>query len=255
MTTNSGTPSPFADRPRAVSIAGNIAVSLSITILILMVMAMSQLNSAEATTQLQSVLDQLAKAGQRVSLDTFRTWVKVAISVLAVLSSTSLVLGWYVLRRHRASRLALTILGGVVLLTTPLGWAVLGPVGWLVALAIALSVGLLWTPSARAWFNRSDDANRPTGGAGLPDASMTDRKPQPRPPAPYGRPGQPPQSPPGPIWPPPPSGWGPAPPPPLPPPSAPPAPPPSTPPSQAGVPEAGSRPGDSDERAEPSPPR
>lgn len=189
MSLISKTPSPFADRPRAVSVAGNIAVSLSSMMLLLLIVAMAQLNTAEATDELRNVLDDLARAGQHVSLDTFRTWVKVAISVLAVLSSTSLVLGWFVLRRHRGSRVALTVLGGVILLTMPLGWAFVGPLGWLLAIAIAVSIGLLWSPSARAWFARDDKSGPSTT---LPEV--------PSPPS----------------WPPPPSGWGPAPPPPLP---------------------------------------
>jgi hypothetical protein len=185
------------ERPRQVSVAGSLTIAGSAMALILMIITMGQIESVEMQQTLQDEVDRFRGTPSAFSLQTAQTVVRYGIMVGAVLSSTALVLGVYVLRRHRPSRLALTILGSFVAI-----WPLLaGPVGWMLSVYIVAAIALLWTRPARAWF-----APPPAGRV-------------PPPPPAGARNG----------WPPP-SGWGPAPPqPPWPPPSggqpSPPAPP------------------------------
>jgi hypothetical protein len=221
-------PSSTPERPRQVSLAGSLTIAGSGMVLVLLVYTMSQLNSAEMHDALQTEVDRFRDTPSAFSLDTALTVVRYGIMAGAVLSSTALVLGVYVLRRHRASRVALTILGSFVAIWPLLG----GPVGWMLSAYIASAIGLLWTRPAREWFARPPAPQLP---------------PPPRPPAPPPPPagGWPPPSgwgpaPPRPPWPPP-SGWPPPPPgwQPPPPPGPPAEPAPEPPPEQPATPESG----------------
>jgi hypothetical protein len=87
--------------------------------------------------------------------DIFR-WVA---TVLAVVSVPGIVFAVYASRRDRLSRVALSVLGvGAGLLLV----ASLSAPGVALALLTFVAVGLLWTPSARAWFSSGSDASPPT---------------------------------------------------------------------------------------------
>lgn len=147
-------------RPRQVTFAGTQAIIGSLLAIIMLIGAMQQLNGSAMTDVLRQVLDS-PQAGQlQLTLDTLRTVVKYSIMGLAVLSVASLVLGFYVLRRDRGARVALTVVGGIVLLLTLLT----GPTGWAVSLYIAISLGLLWSRPARVWFARHDESAGPPPG-------------------------------------------------------------------------------------------
>ncbi len=120
----------------------------SLTAVILLVSTMQQLNSASMRDVLQQVVDSPRAADLGLTIDAARTFMKYTIMVMAVLSVTSMVLGFYVLRRHRAARIALTVLGAVVAALSLLS----GPSGWIAAVYVAASLVLLWTRPARRWF-------------------------------------------------------------------------------------------------------
>jgi hypothetical protein len=162
-------------RPREVTLAGFQAVVGSVLALVLLIGAMQQLDSAEVREALAEIVAGEDAQSLGLTLETARTLLRYAIMVLAVLSAASLVLGIYVLRRHRASRIALTVVGGVAAVLCVLA----GVTGLIMAGYIALSVGLLWTRAARSWF--ADPNRRP-----------------PEPPAPGPWPPLPPPGPPGP---------------------------------------------------------
>jgi hypothetical protein len=156
-------------------------------VLVLLIITMGQLESIEMRQSLQDEVDRFRGTPSAFSLETAQTVVRYAIMVGAVMSSTALVLAIYVLRRHRPSRLALTILGSFVAV-----WPLFaGPVGWILTLYIAVAVGLLWSRPARTWFARPPTAVPPV--VGRPNAGWP-------PPSGWG------PAPPGPTWPPP-SGW------------------------------------------------
>jgi hypothetical protein len=193
---SSATPDSPTQRPREVFIAGTLTVAASSAVLFVLVMAMTQLNSAEMRRSLQDFVDANRDRPFTVSIDTARDIFRYTIMAFSVMSGTALVLGIYVLKRHRGARIALTGLG-LVSAVWPL---FMGPLGWLITLNIAVTLGLLWTRPARAWFDQLD---RPPG----PTRSPSDWSDSPV----IGPPPQPPRaSRPG-GWPLP-SGWGPAPP-------------------------------------------
>ena len=189
-------------RPREVTIAGMLAVVGSTVMLVQLIDVMSQLNSEAATKTLPKIIDNLALVGFEPSLDTARELAKYAIMLAAVVSVASLVLGFFVLRRDRTARQALTVLGAVVggalLVALPL---VLGLLSWIIAAYVIGSVLLLWSRPARLWFG-DPTARPPTPPPGQP------LPPGWQPPPPGWRP------PPGWQPPPPPAGWYPPPPPP-----------------------------------------
>ena len=83
-----------------------------------------------------------------LTVESARDLLRYSIMVLSVLSAASLVLAIFVLRRHRAARIGLTVVGALV----GVALLVAGPVGWVGTLYIAVSIFLLWTRPARVWF-------------------------------------------------------------------------------------------------------
>ena len=151
----------LTDRPRQVTLAGTQAVAGSLIALIVLVNGMQQLYSSEVHEVLTDIVatDEAKTLG--LTIEGARTVLRYSIMVMAVLSAASLVLGFFVLRRHRAARIALTVIGGSVALLCVAG----GPLGWAVSAYIALSVIMLWSRPARAWF--SDEPQQP-GPSGPP---------------------------------------------------------------------------------------
>lgn len=193
---STATPAPMATRPREVTVSGMLTVFGSAVALAMLVSAMGELDSAA----MQEALAQMvagAPAELDLSLAEARTLVTYAIMVSAVLSGAALVLGFFVLRRDRQSRIALTVLGGLLLALSLAG----GPIGWIVTGYVAVALGLLWTRPARAWF-----ANPMAGDGGGTPGTAPPRQPNLQNPSDDG-------SSPPPGWRPPPSGWRPPPPP------------------------------------------
>ncbi len=177
------TAAPNRPRPREVTLAGSQAVVGSVVALIVLVNGMQQLNSSEVNEALAEIVASDEARALDLSLESARTMLRYSIMVLAVVSVASLVLGVYVLRRHRSSRIALTIIGGSVALLCLAG----GPVGWAVAAYVGISVALLWSKAARGWFSDGTEPAPPAPGpwgSGPP--------PPPPPPPPQPPPGQPP---------------------------------------------------------------
>jgi hypothetical protein len=204
-------------RPREVTLAGTQAVVGSIIALVVLINGMQHLYSAEVQDALREIVASEEARSLDLSLETARSILRYSIMGLAVLSVASLVLGFFVLRRHRASRVALTVIGAVAALVCLFG----GPIGWLVAAYIAVSVVLLWSRASRAWFRDPDHRPTPPAPGQLPGRWPPPQDPRGGPPA---------------SWRPPPGPPPPPPPPPVPPPQD--NPPPPTPPPQDSPPSA-----------------
>lgn len=142
--------SASSQRPRQVTLGAWLAVIGSVVAVVAMVGSMQQLHSAAVTDLLREVLAKPKVADAGLTLETTRTILKYTIMTAAVVAVTSLVLGLYVLRRHRGARIALSVLGVVVALFMLLG----GPSGWPVTAYVAVSLALLWSRPARAWFDQ-----------------------------------------------------------------------------------------------------
>jgi hypothetical protein len=170
-----------------VTLAGTQAVVGSLVALVVLVNGMQELYSTEVHDALTEIVESDEAEQLGLTLEDARTILRYSIMVLAVLSAASLVLGFYVLRRHRTSRVALTVIGSVVALLALAG----GPAGWAVTAYIGVSLGLLWTRSARAWFDEGRPGPPAEDGRGSPPVP-----PRQGPPAPPPRQGPPPPPPP-----------------------------------------------------------
>jgi hypothetical protein len=149
------------------------AVIGSVLALALLISAAQQLNGQEMSDALAEIVKSKQATTLGLTVEGARKLLRYTIMVMAVLSVASLVLGVYVLRRHRASRIALTVLGGVVALLALLA----GPAGWAVTLYIGASLFLIWTRPARAWFGdgpRSMPGGPASGRFGPPQGPRRD---------------------------------------------------------------------------------
>jgi len=159
MTDLSPQPAP-GNRPREVTIAGVQTIVGSAVMIFLLVSLETQLNSAAMEKEFEKLLDDPRMDPLGLTVAELRNVVHYSFMAMGVLAVTSLVLGFYVLRRHATSRIVLTVLGGIVALLSLLG----GPGGWVLAAYIGVCVLLLWTKSARNWF-RNEPLVMPGGPA------------------------------------------------------------------------------------------
>jgi hypothetical protein len=132
--------------------------------LMAMVTVVSRLN----TQGMRNVADQLRKepmlADSHLTQDDALSVLRLSAMICAAACVASLVFGIYVLRRHRGSRVGLTVLGGLLFVS-----AVIQPfAGWFIAAYVGLCLYLLWSAPARAWF-----AWTPGGGQGPGHGSGT----------------------------------------------------------------------------------
>nr|MBA2559434.1 hypothetical protein [Propionibacteriales bacterium] len=107
-------PSQGGPRPREVTFGGTQAIIGGAITSVLLIGTAEQLYSSEMREVLSQALDDPRAARLGITIDTARTMAKYGIMVMGVMSVTSFVLGIFVLRRHRPSRIALTVLGGLV---------------------------------------------------------------------------------------------------------------------------------------------
>ena len=175
-------PAPtIKERPREVTLAGTQAVVGSLVAIIVLINGMQELYSDDVREVLADVVatDEAQTLG--LTLDGAREILRYSIMVLAVLSTASLVLGFFVLRRHRASRVGLTIIGATVAMLCIAG----GPVGWVVTAYIGVSVAMLWSRAARAWFSDGKPpSSEPPGPPPWPPSGPWQGPPPPPPPPP-----------------------------------------------------------------------
>lgn len=152
-------------RPREVTFAGVQTMSGSAIAIFVLIAIAQQLNSVEMRDALTEVINNPRFESLGVTLDTARELMKYMIMAMGVVSMTSLILGLFVLRRHQAARIVLTVLGGLVAVVFLFG----GPPGWFITAYVAISVAMVWTKSARAWF--ADPAEPPLMGRPPPPST------------------------------------------------------------------------------------
>jgi len=132
-----------------VTVAGVQIVVGSLLVLLLAFNGMAQLQSTEMREVLTDLLESEQAASLNLTLESARELVKYTLLVSGGFAAVALVLGVFVMRRDRPSRLVLTVMGGLIAVVTVLG----GPAAWVVTAYVVVSVVLLWTKAARAWFS------------------------------------------------------------------------------------------------------
>ncbi len=134
---------------------------------------MGSFNTVESREGVEKFLADPPAKGLGLSVDTGLTLLRVSAMVAAGCATAAGVLGWHVLRRHRASRVALTVVA------VPLFFTGMVAGGFFSSL-VAASALMLWTRPARDWF---DGVNRPTrevvhpSGAREPGSSGPSQEP------------------------------------------------------------------------------
>ncbi|MBA2444399.1 MAG: hypothetical protein H0V49_03605, partial [Nocardioidaceae bacterium] len=124
-------------RPREVTIAGVQTIVGSATMLLLLVSLETQLNTSAMQEEFEKLLADPRMDPLGLTVERLRTVAHYLFMVMGVMAVTSLVLGVYVLKRHGASRVVLTVMGGLVALVSLLG----GPGGWLLAAYVGFCIG------------------------------------------------------------------------------------------------------------------
>lgn len=171
----SGSARPVGSRPWQVTVSGLQAVIGSTVIVFGVLTLADQIDSPTMRDTLTQLTEDPRFASLELTLDGARTLVKYTLMAMGVLSVTSLVLGIFVLRRHQPSRIALTVLGGLVAVVSLFA----GLAGWVLAVYVGVSVGLLWTGTARAWFTGQPAAGNLASPFGPPPPPGTPPPPPP----------------------------------------------------------------------------
>jgi hypothetical protein len=140
---------PVGTRPWEVTVGAVQAVIGGGVMVVAALTLAGQLDSAALHDTLTQLTTDPRFASLNLTLDGARSLLKYTLMGVGGLGVTSLVLGVFVLRRHRPSHIALTVLGSTVALFALFA----GPPGWLLAAYVGLSLALLWTRSSRAWFS------------------------------------------------------------------------------------------------------
>lgn len=141
-------------RPRQVTVAGWVIVLGSLAAVVTAYDQITRLNSVDMRESVRKMLDDPPFDGLGLGVHTVLDVMHVLALVTAACATAAVVLGWHVLRRHRHSRIALTVVA-VPLLVAGVGS------GGLFSTLVAVAVLLLWLPPAGEWFQADTVAEAP----------------------------------------------------------------------------------------------
>jgi hypothetical protein len=157
-------------RPRQVTIGGWLVAVASAMLVVTVFDTMARLHSVDTRDELTRVLTTGTTKDLGISvadaLDVFRA----ALYVAGVAAAVTAVLGIFVLQRHTAARIVLTVAAVPVVLTAPFS-------GGFLAILVGGGTAMLWSRPARDWFAgrppvRSEVVPRPAASRG-PDVRRT----------------------------------------------------------------------------------
>jgi hypothetical protein len=132
-------------RPRQVTVGGWL-VAISSAMLVASVFdAMARLHSVDTRDALVRVLTTGSAKGLGISVTDAIGVVRAALFVAGASAAVTAVLGVFVLQRHVAARVVLTVAAVPVVLTAPFS-------GGFLALVVGAGTALLWSRPARDWF-------------------------------------------------------------------------------------------------------
>ncbi|MGH3356037.1 MAG: hypothetical protein ACRDOJ_09060 [Nocardioidaceae bacterium] len=149
-----------AARPRDVVFAAVMTILGSAMALIGIFSTQGQLGSSQVRREVETLLGDEQFSAVDVSVETVLNLVEVGLMVAAAASVAAIVFAVFVMRRHNASRIALTVLGAAAALLVLAS----GLTGVFIAIFLAYTVSLLWRPQVRAWFattSGSDTGSEP----------------------------------------------------------------------------------------------
>jgi hypothetical protein len=161
-----------------VTLAASLVMAGSVLLVASVFERLGDLRSLDSRTSIEKFLSEPPGSDLGLGLEAVLDLLRVVAMAGAALATAAAILGYHVLKRNRAARLALAVLAVPLFLT---GTAA----GGFLATFVAVSIGMLWLPPAREWFTGKTAAA--SGQAPLADGS---------PPAPPSRPPWPPPLPP-----------------------------------------------------------
>jgi hypothetical protein len=158
-------------RPRQVTVGGWVVAVASALLVVTVFDATTHLHSVETRDAVTDALTTDWK-GLGLSVDDALAVIRWALLVAGVAAAATGVLGVFVLQRHVAARVALTVAAVPLVLSAPIGGS--GRSGsaaavFLLGAVVAAGTALLWTEPARDWFaGRSPRAAAPGATAAVP---------------------------------------------------------------------------------------
>ena len=209
---------PTKQRPPQVSLASGIVMFSSVVVLLTAWERVTSLGSLETQDAIRDVLADAPFSSLGLTVSSTTELLRVSCMVAAACACATAILGWYVRKPDRSSRLGLTLFAVVVFVTGI-------PAGGLAGSFVAAGAAMLWMQPAREWFatgswtppdpappkdagradrdssGQADPWGRPPAGNDAPstppstpsDTSPSDTSPSVPPPAsrPFGEPGPP----------------------------------------------------------------
>ena len=143
-------------RPSQVTMAGWTVIVGSVLVVVTVFDQVSSLHTVEVREAFQQALSEPMARNLGVTVDQVLVTVRVLSSIVAACAAATAILGWHVLRRHKPSRLALTVLA------VPLFVCGIISGGFFTAF-VAAGAMMLWSKPARAWFDGAQNADKQSG--------------------------------------------------------------------------------------------
>ncbi len=187
---NWGSSADLPPRPRQLMVAAGVVIGGSAILVAAAFDAIGNLQSVDARAELQRAISSSAGRDLGVTLDQATAAVRAALSVTAVCAAIAVVLGIYVLQRHRGARVGLTVVAVPLLLTAPL-------VGGFLGALVAVATLMLWNGPAGDWIagrpvrtatgpaargrSAPPTSDRPPSGSAAPPQAQSPSEPQPPP--------------------------------------------------------------------------
>ena len=144
-------PEPKSARPPQVTLAGWLVVGGSVLVVLLSFGEVGNLRSLETRESIQDYLSRPPGSDLGLSVSGAQTLLRVALMVAAATATATAILGWQVLQRSRAARVALSLLAVPLFVTGLVG-------GGFASAVVTAAIVMLWFQPARDWF---DGISRP----------------------------------------------------------------------------------------------
>jgi hypothetical protein len=142
---NGGVSQPTTHRPPQVSLASGIVMFSSVVVLLTAWERVTSLRTLETQEAIRDVLADAPFSSLGLTVSSTTELLRVSCMVAAACACATAILGWYVRKPDRSSRLALTLFAVVVFLTGI-------PAGGLAGSFVAAGAAMLWMQPAREWF-------------------------------------------------------------------------------------------------------
>jgi hypothetical protein len=132
-------------RPSQVTIAGWVIAVASVMLVVSVFDTMGNLNSVDTRDQVTRALTTGSARDLGLSVDDALEVMRWSLFVSGAAAAVTAILGIFVLQRHTAARVVLTVAAVPVVLTSPFSGGFLG-------VLVGASAAMLWTRPARDWF-------------------------------------------------------------------------------------------------------